>query len=172
MNTAHTLSLLTATLLAATMGSAMAADNGAPLTAQQEYQQARQDGTLREGFFQKELRETRPDLYPQADRSHAKTRAEVLAELSVAQRNGELAQLGETSQPSPAQLALAAAAPQKTRDQVKSELVAARQSGELHDGAFDRPLRELRPDLYPAMAATPSSTPGALAQRRSGTQVN
>ena len=100
------------------------------------------------------------------DKTNAKTRAEVKAELAQARRDGSLMESGDAS------LTLSAAYPNrypaatavytaKTRAEVKTELAEARRSGDVLVGDSSLTLREEFPQRYrAAVPTTPSVAQG------------
>ena len=84
------------------------------------------------------------------------TRAQVLADMSAAQRNGTIIDT-RSSLPrnllQPQQYPAQPQAAGKTRAQVLAELEQARANGELVEGEAGMRQNQLRPDLYPAQVA-------------------
>ena len=89
-----------------------------------------------------------------ADVSASKTREQVRAELSEAQRTGDIFAIGEAGQKLnelfPSRYPSKVAAKGLTREQVRAELVEAQRSGDIVvAGESGKKLNELFPGLYP-----------------------
>jgi len=98
-----------------------------------------------------------------ADASAPKTREQVLAELVLAQRTGDVLANGDSgkllNELYPNQYPAKVAAQGKTRAQVLAELVEAQRTGDiLAQGDSGKTLYELNPSQYPARAVTQGNT--------------
>jgi len=124
-------------VLAALISSAVAAHAGAGLTREQvrqEYLQARANGDLVvNAVTGATAREVSPLAYPQRPKAAGRARAEVIAELREAQRNGDVLvgdgftayELNPSAYPARRQAA------GKSREEVRAELAEAIRTGDI-----------------------------------------
>ena len=165
-----TLKAIAMALLIVGVSASARAQTAAPTTrdeVRRELFEALRDGTLPHGEAGAPQRKLRPQANAQLPRS----RADVLAELDTARRDGELLAGGESSlklnELRPSQYPAHAVFAGKTRAQVKTELAEAQRNGDMvADGESGLTLRELRPQAYPRAAASAFAGASAPARMR------
>lgn len=160
-------------------GAGAAAQTAGAKTREQvrsELAQAIREGTIPYGETGLTPREMFPDLYPKPAVAPGKTRAQALAELDEARRNGDLIPNGESGltlrEMHPDRYPRREAVAGKTREQVKAELAEAIRTGDIYAGGESGlKLNQLYPDQYPKArrpmyAGAPAEAASAAGMRR------